>query len=96
MKHGTDIKLLDLGTGSGIQSKTALKAGVKKKNILASDINPEALKKLKPKFRTIKSDLFDKIKTKDKFDLIVFNPPYLPESKYDKEKDTKSGEKKEK
>ena len=28
-----------------------------------------------------------------RFDLIIFNPPYLPEDKYDKEKDTTAGRK---
>jgi len=40
-------------------------------------------------FKAIKSDLFKNIE--NSFDLIIFNPPYLPESKYDKEKDTTGG-----
>jgi release factor glutamine methyltransferase len=67
---------LDMGTGSGILSKTALKF-INKKNILAADINPKAVKLLKKnKFDAIKTNLFSKIK--DKFDLITFNAPYLP------------------
>jgi release factor glutamine methyltransferase len=66
-----DDKVLDIGTGSGIQALTALETS---KDITASDINPECLENLK--IKTIKSDLFENIQ--EKFDLIIFNPPYLP------------------
>ncbi len=69
--HG---KVLDMGTGSGIQAKTALE---NTKNVLAADINTEAVKFCKKKgIKAIKSDLFKNIH--EKFDLIIFNPPYLP------------------
>jgi len=68
-------KVLDLGTGSGILAKEALKYT---KDVTASDINKECLKALKSeKIKAIHSSLFEKIK--GKFDLILFNPPYLPE-----------------
>lgn len=86
-----EIQYLDMGTGSGFLAETALKCGIKKENILCVDINPEVIKYIKKKgFNVIKSDLFSKIKNK-KFDLISFNAPYLPEHKYDKEKDTTGG-----
>lgn len=67
-------KVLDMGTGSGIQALTALE---KIKDVLAVDINPEAVKLLKQKGITAKiSDLFSNVK--GKFDLIIFNSPYLP------------------
>jgi release factor glutamine methyltransferase len=67
---------LDMGTGSGILSQTASEF-LDKKNILAVDINPEAVKQLKKrKFNAIKSNLFKSVK--GKFDLITFNAPYLP------------------
>ena len=84
-----NIKFLDLGTGSAIQAKTTLKY-VPRKNILCSDINNKAIKNAKKfGFKSINSDLFFKIK--QKFDLISFNAPYLPEDKYDKKKDTSGG-----
>ena len=65
-----------MGTGSGILSEAASKF-LDKENILAADINPEAVKLLKKKeFNCIKTNLFSKIK--NKFDLITFNAPYLP------------------
>lgn len=85
-----NIKILDMGTGSGILAETALKSGINKKNILAVDINPQVVKKLTARgIKSIHSDLFSEVK--GKFDLVVFNPPYLPENKYDKEKDTCGG-----
>lgn len=67
---------LDMGTGSGILSKTASKF-LNKKNILATDINPSVIKLLKQKnFNTVQSNLFEKIK--NKYNLITFNAPYLP------------------
>ncbi len=67
---------LDMGTGSGILSETASNF-LDKKYILATDINPDAIKLLKKnKLNAIKSNLFSKVK--ENFDLITFNAPYLP------------------
>jgi len=71
--HG---KVLDMGTGSGIQ---ALAAKEKTNEVLAVDTNPEAVKHVQSLgIPAIKSDLFSNIK--GTFDVIVFNPPYLPEA----------------
>ncbi|MAE49520.1 hypothetical protein CMI48_01695 [Candidatus Pacearchaeota archaeon] len=67
--------VLDMGTGSGIQALTALKAGAT--SVTATDINKEAKTKLPKEIKFIHSDLFDNIK--NSYDLILFNPPYLPE-----------------
>ncbi len=75
-------KVLDMGTGSGIQ---AIKAAEKGADVTAADINPEALeearenaseKNVEERIDFVESDLFENIE--GKFDLIVFNPPYLP------------------
>jgi len=71
--------LLDMGTGSGIQAITAKRAGVER--VVAADINPEAIKCAKlnaknQKISFVQSDLFSNIS--EKFDLIIFNTPYLP------------------
>ena len=90
-------RALDMGTGSGIQAEACAESGVKKKNIFAVDINTEAVKLAKKKgFNAVLSGLFSNIskkRRKEKFDLIIFNPPYLPEDKtgHDKGKDTTGG-----
>jgi len=75
------MKILDIGTGSGIQAETAIKKGAK---VLASDINQESVDFVNKKgIKTIQSNLFKDIK--GKFDLIIFNPPYLPNDKREDE-----------
>jgi len=79
-------KVLDLGTGSGIQAKTAIKS-TKVKSVLAVDINEKAIAKLKEEITPISlkklkvkvSNLFENVD--EKFDTIIFNPPYLPQDK---------------
>lgn len=69
---------LDLGSGSGIQAKAAISAGAK--SVLASDINEEAVKQLRKQgIKAVQSNLFSRIRKK--FDIIAFNPPYLPEDR---------------
>lgn len=86
-----DLKVLDMGTGSCIQAETISKF-IDKKNILCVDINPEAIEIANLKgFYAIQSDLFFNIS--EKFDLIIFNAPYLPEHKFDKQLDTTGGKK---
>ncbi len=85
-----NIKYLDMGTGSGILAQTAAQAGIPKQNITCADIDSEAITHTKKLgFSTIKSNLFEKIK--NKFDLITFNPPYLPAHKHDSKPDTTGG-----
>lgn len=92
IKDKSKIKVLDMGSGSGIQAKEAIKAGIPAKNIVCADIDKEAVKQLKKqKLEAIHSDLFSKILKSNKFNLIIFNPPYLPEDEYDKEADTTAG-----
>ncbi|MFH1802139.1 MAG: HemK2/MTQ2 family protein methyltransferase [archaeon] len=74
-KLASGKRVLDVGTGSGILAQAAWKAGAKQ--VLAVDIDEEALEKLKSEeFETKKSDLLSEVY--GEFDLIVFNPPYLP------------------
>ena len=69
------MKVLDLGTGSGIQALEAKALGAE---VLASDINQACVKHTNNLgIKTVQSNLFENIK--GTFDIIIFNPPYLPE-----------------
>ncbi len=82
--RNSQFKVLEIGVGSGVQLVALLKSGILKKNIFACDINSEAVRHCKKLgFNCIQSNLFEKIK--GKYDLIVFNPPYLPENAYEPE-----------
>jgi len=77
-------KVLDMGTGSGIQAVTAaLKSEVSA--VVAVDINPTALNDAKKraiesgivnKINFVLSDLFEFVE--GKYDWVLFNAPYLP------------------
>jgi release factor glutamine methyltransferase len=77
--------VLDMGTGSGI---LAFAAAVKADSVIGADINPDAVEFCKKRAAElgvkntsfIVSDLFSYFERHAlKFDLIIFNPPYLPE-----------------
>lgn len=75
IKKGT--KVLDMGCGSGVIIEALLK---KTRKVTGVDVNPYAVKHCResfPKAEFIQSDLFNNVK--GKFDIITFNPPYLPE-----------------
>jgi release factor glutamine methyltransferase len=75
--------VLDLGTGSGI---LAILAAKKARHVIAADINPHAvrctkanasLNNMQGKMDFIQADLFSAFHGA-KFDLVLFNAPYLP------------------
>jgi len=79
LKEKPLLKFLEIGSGSGIHLKTALSLGIKNQNIFSCDINKDAIMHCKKLgFNCIKSNLFKKVKSK--YDIIIFNPPYLPEN----------------
>jgi hypothetical protein len=68
-------KILDPAAGDGAFLKKFLKQGVKRSQLYAYDIDPEAITKLK----TITPNVFQKDSLKElegEFDIIVGNPPY--------------------
>jgi len=68
-------KVLDMGTGSGIQAVAAIE---NTDDVLAVDIHPECVAYVQQKgIAASQSDLFSQIT--GTFDWIIFNPPYLPE-----------------
>ena len=81
-----DISVLEIGTGCGLISLECARVGA---NVVCTDINPFAVNLtkrnytinkplIKGSFEVRKGDLFKPIKDKEVFDLIIFNPPYLP------------------
>ncbi|MBW6470701.1 MAG: methyltransferase [Methanosarcinaceae archaeon] len=75
----TGMRVLEIGTGTGFVSSVLL-ANVKVE-LTATDINPHAVKCAKSNgIEVIWTDMFDGLKVKSCFDMIIFNPPYLPTS----------------
>jgi release factor glutamine methyltransferase len=74
-------RALEIGTGSGI---LAIEAAKSAKKVLAVDINPDAISEAKlaakkagtKNIEFVEGDLFGNVS--GRFDLIFFNPPYLP------------------
>ena len=78
--------VLDIGTGCGI---LAIIAAKKAQKVIATDINPHAVKCAKlnaennhvdSKIEVRLGDLFQPIQKTEKFNVNVFNAPYLPSS----------------
>jgi release factor glutamine methyltransferase len=81
--HNNDA-VLEIGTGCGI---LAIIAARKVRKVVATDINPHAVKcamlnaktnQLDHKIEMRRGDLFRPVKKAEKYDVIVFNAPYLP------------------
>ena len=79
---GTDLQALDMGTGSGVSAIFAARLGYQ---VQAVDINPEAvrcarinalLNNQERRIEVIQGDLFAPL-LGEKFDLILFNPPFF-------------------
>lgn len=84
LKQNSNLKVLEIGVGSGIQLQTLQNMGIKKENIFGVDINMSAIKHCQELgFHCIKSNLFENVN--EKYDLIIFNPPYLPKTKNEDE-----------
>jgi len=84
--------VLDMGTGCGL---LAVLAAEKAKKVVATDVNPQAihctsqnalLNNVKNKIETRQGDLFKPVRKSERFNLILFNAPYLPSQEWE-EKD---------
>jgi release factor glutamine methyltransferase len=73
-------RVLEVGCGSGLISRNL---APRVREILATDINPFAVSMVREYgIPVIRADLFRGIKAK--FDMVIFNPPYLPTSEEEK------------
>jgi release factor glutamine methyltransferase len=81
------MHILEVGTGSGFVSAVLL-ANLKDIQLIATEINPHASCCAKKNaVEVIRTDLFKGLRFRSpeaRFDLILFNPPYLPTSKEEK------------
>ena len=79
-------RVLDIGTGSGIQALTAIEVPSVREAV-AVDINLNAVEALKReiekrklrKIKVLQGDLFNQ--AEGSFNVVIFNPPYLPQDK---------------
>lgn len=76
-------EVLDIGTGAGIQAVTAAQ---KAQKVVAVDINPDAVQCAKENVQkngvshivtVLQGDLFSALNQQEKFDVILFTPPYF-------------------
>lgn len=72
-------RVLEIGTGSGRVAERAARDGAR---VVATDLNPEALRSLRARARaerfpleTVRTDLAEGL---GRFDVVLANPPYLP------------------
>jgi len=83
--------VLEIGTGCGLIALECARLGA---NVVCTDINPYAVDLSKYNFLMNKhlingsfevrdGDLFSVVKQKEIFDVVIFNPPYLPTLKKD-------------
>lgn len=91
--EGKDV--LEIGCGSGILSVAMAEKGAE---VAAVDINPEAVEATEERAQesdidvdVFLSDMFEEVE--GRFDLIVFNPPYLPGRKMEGDEKWRGGEK---
>ena len=83
--------VLDLGTGCGL---LGILAAVEASSVLAIDVNPYAvrcakensvLNNVRGKMVFMQADLLTSLNENARFDLILFNAPYLPAAEYEAE-----------
>lgn len=68
-------RALDVGTGSGYVASQMAEVGA---SVVGTDINPHACRQAREHgIRAVRADLTDAFRD-EAFDLVTFNPPYLP------------------
>jgi len=84
-EHGGPERVLEIGTGSGIIGIYCAKMGA---SVVCTDINPWAVRlarsnaaRNRVSIEAIRTDMFRGLNSR--FDVVIFNPPYLPTGKED-------------
>lgn len=74
---GADDRVLEVGTGSGwVAERVAAETGA---SVVASDVNPHATRQARERgLEAVRADLVSGFRD-GAFDVVLFNPPYLPE-----------------
>ncbi len=75
-------RVLDVGTGSGVQAIVAAKQAAR---VVAIDVNPEAVacaranaaRNQVDNLSVLQGDLFEPLAAGERFDVIIFTPPYM-------------------
>lgn len=84
LPSSSSCRVIDVGTGCGILGIIAARRA---RHVLLVDINPHAIRcaqqnaklnKIADRVAFVQGDLLGSIDTKARFDLILFNSPYLP------------------
>ena len=89
IKIQNDARVLELGTGCGLISLSCAQQGSK---VVCTDINPHATALtlrnyqinrplIEGSIEVRNGDMFSVIRSDERFDTIIFNPPYLPTRK---------------
>lgn len=77
------MKILEIGAGSGFVS-AVVKAG-RNVELIATEISPLAARCAKSNgVDVVRTDMFAGLKARQQFDIIIFNPPYLPTAEDEK------------
>jgi len=96
IKLEKDDRVLELGTGCGLIALSCAQQGSK---VVCTDINPYATALAKRNYQINRplikgsidvrnGDMFSVIRSDERFDIIIFNPPYLPTRTEDRVGDT--------
>ena len=96
IKLEKDDRVLELGIGCGLIALSCAQQGSK---VVCTDINPHATALAKRNYQINRplikgriemrnGDMFSAIRSDERFDIIIFNPPYLPTRAEDRVGDT--------
>ena len=87
LRREGDVKILDIGTGSGaiivslldyLPHAKGVGVDISVDALVTAKANADAIGDVKERIGFVRSDVFSKLPVEKKFDIIVSNPPYIP------------------